>query len=247
MTEHDVSRQSAQVAFLLRQVSWFSGCKPASIQALLERGRVRQLARGEALSRRGEPVAQLCLLLKGVLEMSLSTAAGKRHVESYLNPGQLTNLIPFLDGHGAIHDAVAHAEAWVMMIDRALFDELLAAEPELMHRVLRLLCLRSRLSYANVAGASLLTLNQRCARALLQLSKAYGRPTGEGVAIALKLSQEALADMVGCSRPVLNRELKLLEREGFITMRYSHYVISDPARLRTLVRDIAPARAGAGG
>jgi len=228
---------SAQIAAILRNISWFANCRPESIQALLDRGQVRRLARGETLSRRGAPVSQLCLILQGVLQTSWSTPSGKRHVEHFVEPGQLTNLIPFIDEHGAIHDVVAHTDACVMLIDRGLFDELLVAEPELLHRVMRLLCLRSRLSYANVAGASLLTLKQRCARALLQLAASHGRPAGQGVAILLKLSQEELADMVGCSRPVLNRELKLLERDGLIEMAYSHFRIADPARLRALFRE----------
>ncbi len=40
--------------------------------------------------------------------------------------------------------------------------------------------------------------------------------------------------MIGCSRPMVNRELKSLEKEGVIRMTYSHYVIQDVDRLRSI-------------
>lgn len=41
--------------------------------------------------------------------------------------------------------------------------------------------------------------------------------------------------MVGCSRPVVNRQLKQLERERVIRTTYSHFVVLDVAALRAIV------------
>jgi CRP-like cAMP-binding protein len=73
---------------------------------------------------------------------------------------------------------------------------------------------------------------QRCASALLHLATPYGLPREDGLAISLKLSQDEFADMLGCSRPVINRELKQLEARGVIRMTYSHFVITNLEALR---------------
>jgi CRP-like cAMP-binding protein len=125
----------------------------------------------------------------------------------------------------------------VLLIGRDLFQWLMAAEPALTHRLMRLLCLRSRTAYSRLADNATLTLRQRCASILLQLIEPYGLAEANGVAISLKLSQEELAFMVGCSRPMLNRELKQLESEGVIRTTYSHYVITNADLLESIVQE----------
>jgi CRP-like cAMP-binding protein len=77
-------------------------------------------------------------------------------------------------------------------------------------------------------------LGKRCASALLKLAGPYGLPQKEGLAIALNLSHDEFADMVGCSRPMANRELKQLEAKGLIRMTCSQFVIIDLKALRAV-------------
>lgn len=238
MKEANRSSQSVLAAKVLKSSTWFGDCKPDSLQLILSGGTLRTLERGSFLSRRGEPVSELALLVDGVLEVSSTAPSGKRRVLRYLEPGQIMNFIPFIDEQGAIHDAAAHTDLVLLLMGRTLFSQITHAEPELVHRLLRLLCLRSRMLYNDVEDISFLTLRQRCARTLLHLVEPYGRTNKEGVTISLKLSQEELADMVGCSRAMINRELKQLEQDGAITMTYSHYVIRDPTILESIASSL---------
>ncbi|MGF6773563.1 CRP/FNR family cyclic AMP-dependent transcriptional regulator [Paraburkholderia sp. GAS199] len=235
MTETVRPSQRALASAALHRSAWFATCRPETIDRLLREGTVRLLQRGEALCRQGQPVEHLCLIVDGTLEISVTTEAGKRFLLRHLEPGQLMNLIPVLDEQGAIHDSVAHADTLVLLFDKALIQDVLDTEPGFARAVMRLLCLRSRTLYLDLSDNSLLTLRQRCARILLYLVGPWGMPRPEGVAISLKLSQDEFADMVGRSRPVVNRELKNLEREGIIRTTYSHFVILDLPGLERLV------------
>ncbi|SCU86371.1 Crp/Fnr family transcriptional regulator [Cupriavidus necator] len=234
MTDSEQPASARTVASVLQRAAWLRGCSAESLKAIQSQGVTRNLGRGGMLMRRGDPVDRLSVVIDGTLEVSATSATGKRHVVSYLEPGQLIGLIPFIDEGGAIHDITAHEDARVLQIDRPLFDRLIATEPVLTHRLMRTLCLRSRLTYTRLTDSLLLPLRQRCAQTLLHLVSPYGVPASEGVAISLKLSQEELADMIGCSRPMANRELKGLEKDGAIRMTYSHYVITDLERLRAI-------------
>lgn len=222
---------------VLRQTAWFADCGAATLKDICTTAQVRVLPRGATLCRRGEPVNSLCVMIDGLLEVSTTMRSGKRHILGHLQAGQLMNLVPFIDEQGAIHDALAHTDAVVLLIGRDLFHRLMANEPALTHRLMRLLCLRSRVAYSRLADSAMLTLRQRCASLLLQLIEPYGSQEANGVAISLKLSQEEFAFMVGCSRPMLNRELKHLESEGAIRTTYSHYVITNADLLRSIVED----------
>lgn len=234
MTERDHSSYSALAATVLKRCAWFGDCSPESRKAIVEGAHIRVLKRGTVLSRRGDSISELAMVIDGVLEVSVTAQTGKRRVVRYLEPGQMMNLIPFIDEQGAIHDAAAHTDLVLLLIGRTLFAKVTAMEPELVHRLLRLLCLRSRMLYNDVADISFMTLRQRCASALLQLVGPYGEAGEEGVSISLKLSQEELADMVGCSRPMINRELKQLEEDGAIRTTYSHYVVTDLKLLQAI-------------
>jgi CRP-like cAMP-binding protein len=235
MTEKQRASYGAMSESVLRQTAWFADCSAASLSDICASAQLRMLPRGATLTRRGESISSLCVVIDGLLEVSTTTRSGKRHILGHLQAGQLMNLIPFIDEQGAIHDATAHTDAVVLLIGRDLFHRIVAAEPALTHRLMRLLCLRSRTTYSRLADSATLTLRQRCASILLQLIEPYGSPVSHGVAISLKLSQEEFAFMVGCSRPMLNRELKLLESEGAIRKTYSHYVVTDAALLRDIV------------
>ncbi|MFC4523753.1 Crp/Fnr family transcriptional regulator [Cupriavidus pinatubonensis] len=219
----------------MRQTAWFADCSAASLRDICASAHVRTLPRGTTLTRRGEAVSSLCVVIDGLLEVSTTTRSGKRHILGHLQSGQLMNLVPFIDEQGAIHDATAHTDAVVLLIGRDLFHRIVASEPALTHRFMRLLCLRSRMAYSRLADSATLTLRQRCASILLQLIEPYGAPDSHGVAISLKLSQEEFAFMVGCSRPMLNRELKMLEIEGAIRKTYSHYVVTNADLLQNIV------------
>jgi CRP-like cAMP-binding protein len=121
---------------------------------------------------------------------------------------------------------------------RSQIQAAMQAEPSLVSALTRLLCLRARLAYMRVAETNLLPLGQRCVRALIQLAEPYGLQRGKDLAISLKLSQDEFADMVGCSRPMANRELKQLEAKGLIRLTYSHFVILDIAALRAVAGDL---------
>lgn len=230
------SSQRALAAATLQRSPWFGSCRPATHEALLTHGVLRRLRKGETLHLQGDSVEHLCLVVEGSLAVGTTTRTGKRHVVRYLEPGQLMDLVPVLDEQPAIHDATAHASTLVLLMHRAQIQAAMQAEPELVSALMRLLCLRARLAYGGLTESTLLPLGQRCASALLHLAEPYGLPRGQGLAISLKLSQDEFADMVGCSRPMANRELKLLEGRGLIRMTYSHFVILDLEALRAIAR-----------
>jgi CRP-like cAMP-binding protein len=213
---------------------WFAAFSPADVLAWTEQSPLLHYDTGERLCRRGGAVPALSVVVSGTLEVTQVSVAGRRHVWSYLGGGQWMNLVPVLDAQPAIHDVTAHEPTTVLQIPAAAFRERVADCPKAMGSLLRLLCCRSRVLYEHVADHALLPLRARCARALLSLMLAHGLPRPHGVAISLKVSQTGLADMLGCTRQSVNRELKALERQGVIAMRYSTFAILDGMGLRRL-------------
>ena len=221
---------------MLERVATLGGLSSATREAFLAHGLLRRYAKGEVLSRRGEPVSALTILVEGSIEVSRTSAQGKRHVLRYLEAGQVMNLVPVLDDRHAIHDAVAHTDCLALLVDRAVFLERLADDPALNRGVIALLCLRTRATFEQLGSDALLPVRQRCARALVGMIGPYGRPRDDGIAITLKLSQDEFSDMLGRTRQVVGKELRRLEDEGVIRTTYSHFTIVDEAALRRIAQ-----------
>lgn len=204
--------------------------------AFLAGGQLRRFARGEVLSRRGVPVGALTLLIDGSIEVSRTGPQGRRHVQRYLEAGQVMNLVPLLDERQAIHDAVAHTDCLVLLVDRALFQVRLDQDPVLARGVIAVLCRRTRATFEQLGSDMLLPLRQRCARVLVSMLGPYGRPREDGIAITLKISRDEFSDMLGRTRQVVGKEIRQLEEEGVIRTTYSQFTVVDEAALRRIAQ-----------
>lgn len=223
---------------VLRSVRELDGLAGSTL-ALLQRGAALHAhPAGTWVMRRGERVDWLHVVVSGIIELSTTTSSGRRHVSSYLGPGEAFGLIPLLDERGAIHDAVTHVPTRLLSVAAGDFHDALRADPALQARMLTLLARRSRRLYGSVAASSVQPLPMRLARLLLSLRAAHGIESGQdGATIALHVPQERIAEMLGVPRQRLNAELKAMERAGIVRMGYSRIVVLDEAALRGCTAD----------
>ena len=223
----------------LEPVGWLGELQPRTLALLLDGARLLDVPPGGTVVRRGERVGALHVVVSGSLELSTTTASGRRHVSAYLEPGQVIGLIPLLDERGAIHDAVAHEATRLLRVSAEGFRAALHADPTLQARMLTLLAARSRRLSASVTASTVQPLRMRLARLLISLRAAHGAEPGtDGATIGLRVSQESLAEMLGVRRQRLNATLKAMERAGIVRMGYSRIVVLDEAALRACTADV---------
>ena len=65
---------------------------------------------------------------------------------------------------------------------------------------------------------------------LLRLADAYGEPHGAGQRLALRLTHQDLATMIGSTRETVTSVLNRLRDEGLIAIEDRHIIIRDPKR-----------------
>lgn len=206
----------------------------STLETLLAASRVQRHAAGKQLVQRGEPIADLLLVIEGSLEISMEDREGRRSICWYNGAGQWHGLISVIDQQGALHDARAHGEVVLLHMPQQDFLAALEQDPGLPRYCLMVLCERSRILYDSLAADGLLPLRARIARLLLMLLDQHRRDGQAGFEIALKLSQDEFADMLGVTRQSLNRELKVLEKQGLITIAYSRITLHDVPQLRSM-------------
>jgi CRP-like cAMP-binding protein len=215
----------------LARLPVLEGLPPGDVEALARLGTRREPSDGQVLQTRGDPVAHVFLVLAGSLVVGVTNARGERHIVFPLGAGEFLNLLPAFDRGEAIHDAQAGSRCVVLQVEIAAFRRLVHEHPALREALLKVVYRRARLVYAELAEVALTPLRQRCAGLLRQLAQAQRAAEPGHPGAALRISQAEIAEMLGFTRPIVNRELRRLSDEGVVELGYRCVRILQPDAL----------------
>ena len=129
-----------------------------------------------------------------------------------------------------MNSAVAVRESRVSVLSKPNFFMLYKKHPEISWQLNLVQCRRLRFFFSLTEDAAGLNLHVRLARAIHRLAHSHGYRDGNDGS-CIDVSHEELSNMLGASRQSVSKELKLLEREGEIELRYGKIYIPDLAAL----------------
>lgn len=182
--------------------------------------------------RRGARCDFLLLLVEGALELSIASDKGRRHLLTFSLPGMLMGLLPFIDGGGVVHDAVAHIPSVVLKMPTNVVRRQRAIDPMLHIAFEVQMAFRSRRLYDLVAEGMLHSLRERLSQQLVELVMSFGLQRGDEWTIVLRLPQSDLADLLGATRQSVNNELREMEKAGLVRIEHSRIDVLDLAALQ---------------
>ena len=215
---HSVSELRQHGRNLLGHTLGFRDCAAATLDALVQLGDGRTLGKAQALTHKGDLLNTLCLLVHGLLEVSVTRRDGSRHMVSYVRVGDIVGIIGILDGMREMNDIYARSESAVLVVPGEAVRALLRTDPHLGVAMAMQLARRSRFMYSRLAADSSLPIAIRLMSLLNIMRQAYG---------PVKLSQAELADWLGASRQRVNFALQALQKAGMIRVDYSAIEIVD--------------------
>lgn len=221
----------------IAQLPWFAGLEEPLLERLAAHCRPCVLQSGEVVSRRGQPQTRMSIVQSGGLEICIRSREGKRHVISYLQPGEVYGLVPVIDGGSAIHDADAHGPTRLLQLPREVLLAELQVHPALAMRLLQLMCGRFRYLYEFFAFQQLLPLDARVAYLIMLLAQIEPQSLADQQGeIEIRMTQGDMSDMLGVSRQSLSTELKKLEKQALIRISHSKLAVIDPSGLERYAR-----------
>jgi CRP-like cAMP-binding protein len=177
--------------------------------------RSSRFAKGQLVFREGESSHSLFVLNQGLIKISKVSEQGKEHILRFLFPGDFFGQAALFQEKSHYANAEVIEAAEVCQIDRDDFHALLERNPAMTYRFL--VALSEQLEQADDwAGAvSLLEVEQRLAKLLLQL-ELMGYADMEG--IKLPAAKKEIAAMIGATPETLSRKLTYLESLGIIAV-----------------------------
>ncbi len=181
---------------------------------------------GTPIVRQGEMRRSLFLVLDGLVRLTSVTRSGRQVVLALLGPGELFGESALL-GEPSPFEARPVALATVLAIDARALETVIARQPSTAAEVLRLLAARLRRASTALEDALALDVGGRLSRRLHELATRHGVAGPAGVGLALPMTQEELARMIGASRETVSRNLASLSARGLVRRRGRAVVIPD--------------------
>lgn len=202
---------------------------------LLKLSRPKSYQRGTTIFASGEPGSLILLIETGRVEISITSASGRRSILNQMGPGEVLGDLATLDGGPRSADAIAASDVTGRILTRQHVLAFLAAHPDLAFSLIEELCAKLRNLSELYTAQALTEGSQRLARALLKLFDKWGEDLPDGSArLTQVFSQSDIGDFSGLARENVNRYLRGWIRDGIMGSDGRLLLLHDRTALKTI-------------
>jgi CRP/FNR family cyclic AMP-dependent transcriptional regulator len=212
---------------LLRRSSLLGTLDEEDLVRLARRSRLRRYRRGQVLFTEGDPADAVLIVAEGRLKVLVIADDGREHVVNIAEVGDTIGELALADAGPRSATVEALDETVVMVVDRAVVEEMIRERPVVAQKLLRALGAHVRRLTGQNADLVFLDLPRRVAKLLL-----YRMRQSRHSVIELGLNQTEIAAMLGGSRQSVNQALRDMEKRGWILAEGSTITIQEADRLR---------------
>lgn len=216
---------------LLRKIPYFSGLDEGTLQELSRQIHQRTYRKGETVLLEGDPCEGLYLVVTGQVKVFKVSGEGKEHVLKIIGAGHTFNDVPVFDQGRNPASVTALETSGVAIVPRAAVCALIERHPRVAQAVIKLLASRLRALTLAIEDLAFRSVVARVAKLLLDCTRGTSILVEGTPRACAPLTQQQIAAMTGSVREVVQRALKVLEREGAIRMERAHVDVLDPEAL----------------
>ncbi|GAB47548.1 Crp/Fnr family transcriptional regulator [Mobilicoccus pelagius] len=217
---------------VVRTAPLFAALDDADVSALQASMSTTRLSRGEVLFREGEQGDRLYVIEDGKVKLGRTSSDGRENLVAILGPGEMFGELSVFDPGPRNATATAVAETRLLGLGNEGLQQFLLERPAVAQSLLAALAKRLRRTNDSLADLVFTDVPGRVAKALLDLSERFGKPTEDGMLVAHDLTQEELAQLVGASRETVNKALADFAGRGWLRLEARAVVLIDIERLR---------------
>ncbi len=209
---------------VLRDCEWLRGEPPALIDALLSHGRLLHLSAGEWAQTEGDEQRGLVVVIKGVVHVSCQAAGNRNVLIGHCEAGAVLGHATRFSGGPRLVTAVCAEPSVLLAISERGLEEVALQWPTLWRALAASAYTYTRRTVRALAELIALPPRQRLAARLLIIA-ADGQPV-------VRLTQQAIGEMIGVTRKTVNAYLAGFERDRLVQANYNCIVLKDLEGLR---------------
>jgi CRP/FNR family transcriptional regulator len=214
---------------LLQSTGYFTGTDATQLEPLSHLFKEVSYAQGTHFLAEGDWTDSLYFIVSGLVKVYKTSPGGKEQVLHIAPPGDSLNDVSLFDGGPNAAGMLALTPVVLYTIKKNDIMKVLQENPRLMMNVIRSLAKRIRRDSNMLEDLS-------SSQVLVRLAKLFlGRYGGEEFTEGLKLTQKDIASLMGSSREMVNRSLKIIEDMGGIRLSRRRIIIQDKNVLQKIV------------
>jgi CRP/FNR family transcriptional regulator, cyclic AMP receptor protein len=221
---------------VLRQAPLFSSLDDDAANSLRASMSETRIGRGDVLFHEGDSGDRLYVVTDGKIKLGRTSADGRENLLAILGPGQMFGELSLFDPGPRSATATAVTPCTLMSLGHDELLRWLEDQPSVARALLHQLAARLRKTSDVVADLVFSDVPGRVAKALLDLSRRFGRTADDGIHVHHDLTQEELAQLVGASRETVNKALADFAMRGWLRLEPRSVVLIEVERLRRRAR-----------
>ena len=224
--------QTDSVAAALQQTAIFGELHDSALRELAQVCLQRTYRRGQFLWYEGDSGDYLVVIVRGLVKVTVTSPRGDEMLLVTLGPSEVVGELSVIDGGARSASVVALTPTTGIVIGRAPLIALMQRSPELLDVLLRSMGALVRRLTERATDLVFLDLAARVAKLLLREAERRSGEQQQGALVDLGLTQTELAQMVGASRPAVNRVMQSLAARGLISINGHEIIINNLTALR---------------
>jgi CRP/FNR family transcriptional regulator, cyclic AMP receptor protein len=221
---------------VLRQAPLFSSLDDEAANSLRASMSETRIGRGDVLFHEGDSGDRLYVVTDGKIKLGRTSADGRENLLAILGPGQMFGELSLFDPGPRSATATAVTPCTMVSLGHEELLRWLEDQPSVALGLLNQLAARLRKTSDVVADLVFSDVPGRVAKALLDLSRRFGRTADDGIHVHHDLTQEELAQLVGASRETVNKALADFAMRGWLRLEPRSVVLIEVERLRRRAR-----------
>ena len=216
----------------LRSTQVFGSLDPTALSELAAVCVARAYRRDQFLWYQGDPGDHLVVVVDGLVKITVASERGDEMVLATVGSSDVLGELSVIDQGPRSASAVAVQATTALVINRSALLAAMQQSPALLDALLRTLGAMVRRLTEQTTDLVFLDLGGRIAKLLIQRAERQSDDPSRRLAVDLHLTQTELAQMVGASRPAVNRVLQGLVGRGVIKVDGRTIEIVDAPGLR---------------
>ena len=232
---------------LLKGVPCLADAPPAALQDLARVARVVEYSAGDRVVPLIKPPQQVLIVLSGLMKLVGVSPNGVERIIYVFRPGDIMGSRVLLEeSPEAAYEIVAMHAARAVVVNKQDFLKIADTHSELLMIVTREFSRRLTGLTSRMLAAMSEDVPVRLGQLLLDFAVSDSQSVEEFVPLTYPLTHEAMAQIIGASRPHTSTVLRDLEDMGLVRRRSDRGLLLRPSALERMVRG-APVRSTARG
>ena len=210
----------------LTNVPMFRSLARSAVKALDARCNWRRVAAREWVIDYQDDGVDVFFVVSGSVRALIYAKSGREVILADIEAGGFFGEMASIDGHSRSASVLAISDAVVATMPGAVFLEMLHEHPDVSMYVLKLLAARVRELDNRVLEYSTFDVGHRVACELLRLARPDPKSSRRGI-LSPPPTQAEIAARVSSHREYVAREMKSLERDGFLRREHNAIILTN--------------------